>query len=55
MRHLKWLLRSAQQIAQRDGKDTDWLSFRGQCTYTLAEYHELTNQCRAAIGGSTDA
>jgi hypothetical protein len=40
-------LRSAAQIAGRDGKDTNWLSFRGRVHYTLAEYHDLTNECRA--------
>lgn len=45
-------LRSAQQIAYREGADTNWLSFRGQCAYTLAEYHELVNECRAALGGT---
>lgn len=42
-------LRSAQQIAQRDGKDTNWLAFRGQCTWTLAEYHDLVNKARATL------
>jgi hypothetical protein len=48
-------LRSAQAIASRDGADTNWLSFRGQCTFTLAEYHELVNECRQALKGPTDA
>jgi hypothetical protein len=43
-------LRSACAIADRDGKDTNWLSFRGQCHYTLAEYHELVNEARQALG-----
>lgn len=50
-------LRSAQSIAARDGADTNWVSFRGQVTYTLAEYHELTNEARAALaatGGGAD-
>jgi hypothetical protein len=45
-------LRSAQQVAQREGKDTNWLSFRGQTTMVLAEYHEITNEARAALNGS---
>lgn len=44
-------LRSAQQIAFRDGNDTNWQAFRGQCTYTLAEYHDLTNKARLAALG----
>jgi hypothetical protein len=42
-------LRSAASIADRDGKETNWLSFRGQCHYTLAEYHELVNEARQAL------
>jgi Lar family restriction alleviation protein len=42
-------LRSAVSIAEREGKDTNWLAFRGNCHYTLAEYHELVNGCRAAL------
>lgn len=42
-------LRSAQSIAFRDGKDTNWQSFRGECTYTLAEHHEIVNNCRALL------
>jgi hypothetical protein len=47
-------LRAAQAIASRDGADTNWLAFRGHCTYTLAEYHELVNECRQALKGPTD-
>lgn len=46
-------LRSAQQIASREGADTNWKSFRGAVTYTLAEYHELVNECRQALGDNT--
>jgi len=42
-------LRSAQSIAFRDGKDTNWQSFRGECTYTLAEHHEIVNNCRSLL------
>lgn len=42
-------LRSAQQIAFREGAETNWKAFRGQCAYTLAEFHELVNECRAAL------
>ena len=42
-------LRSASSIAQRDGAETNWKSFRGVCTYTLAEHHETTNEARAAL------
>jgi hypothetical protein len=41
-------LRSAHQIASRDGAQTNWKVFRGQCSYTLAEYHEIANKARAA-------
>lgn len=42
-------LRSAMQIALRDGADTDWLAFRGQCQYTLAKYHDIVNDAREAL------
>lgn len=42
-------LRSAVQIAARDGAATNWKSFRGQCHYTLAEYHDLVNEARARL------
>jgi len=42
-------LRSAAAIADRNGEATNWLPFRGQCHYTLAEYHELVNEARAAV------
>lgn len=42
-------LRSAAAVAGREGKETNWLSFRGQVHYTLAEYHELVNEARAAL------
>ena len=48
-------LRSAAQVAARDGQDTNWKTFRGQITYTLAEYHDLVNEARAALGASHDA
>lgn len=44
-------LRSAIQIAERDGKDTNWVSFRGQCHYTAAEYHALVNEAHDALDG----
>ena len=47
-------LRSTAQIASRDGKETNWKSFRGQVQYTLAEYHELVKEARAALGESHD-
>ncbi len=40
------VLRSACSIAGRNGEATNWLSFRGRCHYTLAEYHELVNEAR---------
>ena len=43
-------LRSAAAIAGRNGKDTNWLAFRGQVHFTLAEYHELAVEARAALG-----
>lgn len=39
-------LRSAQQVAQRDGKDTNWLALRGRLTMVLAEHHAITNEAR---------
>ena len=48
-------LRSAAQVAARDGQDTNWKNFRGQITYTLAEYHDLVIAARAALGASHDA
>ena len=48
-------LRSAAQVAARDGQDTNWKTFRGQITYTLAEYHDLVIAARAALGASHDA
>jgi len=48
-------LRSAQAIAQRDGADTNWLAFRGQCTFTLAEYHDLVNEARQALAAKGDS
>ena len=45
-------LRSAAQVAARDGQDTNWKTFRGQITYTLAEYHDLVIAARAALGAS---
>jgi hypothetical protein len=50
-------LRSAVAIADRDGRETNWLSFRGQAHYTLAEHHELVNsarEARAALKGEKD-
>ena len=46
-------LRSAVQIAYRDGKNTNWLSFRGQCQFTLGEYHDLVNDARALTGSQS--
>ena len=42
-------LRSAVAIADRDGADTNWKAFRGQCRYTLAEYQDIVNEARAAL------
>ena len=42
-------LRSAAAVAARDGRETNWLSFRGQVRYTLAEYHELVKESRAEL------
>jgi hypothetical protein len=44
-------LRSAQQIASRNGEETNWKAFRGECAYTLSEYHDLVNESRAALNG----
>jgi hypothetical protein len=44
-------LRSAAAVAARNGEDTNWLAFRGQVHYTLAEYHELVKEARAALSG----
>ena len=46
-------LRSASQVAYRDGKDTNWLTFRGAITYTLAEHHDTVNAARQAIAPFT--
>lgn len=43
-------VRSAASIAGRNGEATNWLSFRGQVHYTLAEYHDIVNAARAALG-----
>lgn len=45
---------SAAEIAQRDGVDTNWLAFRGAVRFTLAEYHDLTNEARAALEPDND-
>lgn len=42
-------LRSAVAIADRDGADTNWKAFRGQCRYTLAEYQDIVNEARADL------
>jgi len=42
-------LRSAAAVAAREGRETNWLSFRGQVRYTLAEYHELVSEARTAL------
>lgn len=42
-------LRSAVAIADREGADTNWIAFRGQCRYTLAEYHDIVNEARAVV------
>lgn len=42
-------LRSAAAVAARDGRETNWLSFRGQVRYTLTEYHELVKESRAEL------
>lgn len=47
-------LRSAAEVAARDGRETNWLSFRGRVRYTLAEYHELVREARAELERITD-
>ena len=42
-------LRSAVAIADREGADTNWLAFRGQARFTLAEYQDIVNEARAAV------
>lgn len=42
-------LRSAVAIADREGVDTNWLAFRGQARFTLAEYQDIVNEARAAV------
>ena len=42
-------LRSAVAIADRDGADTNWLAFRGQARFTLAEYQDIVKAARAAV------
>jgi hypothetical protein len=44
-------LRSAAQVAGRDGKGTNWLIFRGRVHWVLAEHREITNEARAASAG----
>lgn len=46
-------LRSACQVADRDGKDTNWLALRGNIRMTLAEHHEITNEAREALSRTT--
>ncbi len=43
-------LRSACNVADRDGRDTNWLTLRGCLHYTLAEHQEITNEARKALG-----
>lgn len=42
-------LRSAQQVAFREGAETNWLSLRGHFTWVLAEHHDLSNEARRAL------
>lgn len=42
-------LRSAHSVAFRDGAETNWQTFRGAVTYTLAEHHETVVAARAAL------
>jgi hypothetical protein len=39
-------LRSAYQIAKRDGRDTNWKSFRNQLSDVLDRQHAITNEIR---------
>lgn len=47
-------LRSAIAVADREGKDTNWLPFRGQLHWTAAEYHDLVNEARKALETTDD-
>lgn len=43
-------LRSAIAVADRNGTETNWKTFRGELHYTAAEYHELVNSIRTLKG-----
>lgn len=42
-------LRSARSVAFRDGAETNWRTFRGAVTYTLAEHHETVVAALTAL------
>lgn len=39
-------LRSAIEVANREGQETNWKAFRGELHYTAAEYHETVTRAR---------
>ena len=47
-------LRSAAEVVGREGKETNWLTFRGRVHWVLAEHHTLANTARAALAKGTD-
>ncbi|WP_095090561.1 hypothetical protein [Mesorhizobium sophorae] len=47
------ILRSAFQIAGREGKETNWTAFAQNVSSTLAKHHATTNQARAALAGKS--
>jgi len=40
-------LRSAYQVAKRDGKETNWPAFKNMLSGVLDRQHSLTNKLRA--------
>ncbi|WP_397587074.1 hypothetical protein [Sphingobium fuliginis] len=44
-------LRSAYQVADREGKDTNWLALRGNIMWALAEHQQIVNNARTALEG----
>lgn len=44
-------LRSAYQVADREGKDTNWLALRGNIMWALAEHQQIVNDARTALEG----
>ena len=43
-------LRSAHSIAERDGVNTNWRTFKNMVSKALDDQHELTNRLRRAAG-----